>query len=136
MTTDNIPYRYSDRDVVYFTVFHESTTKPAATPEKRKYEMEGKQRPMLIVRRATCGEYSALKFTGKKPQDPRDFFKKPDGRPKDFGKHHGFDELCYLQIFPLRTCHDNNAVKKQTTLAEEFFRAIVTAAARRLQEAP
>lgn len=97
---------YGPRDVVWAVLLHLRTA--TAIPKSRdKYEVEGKERPLLVMTPPTTrGTQQTLGFTTTRPKAEfvADYLHHgdKDGNRSDilwkFGPSYGFKEECYLDI--------------------------------------
>ena len=120
---------YGPRDVVWAILLHLHT---AIQKSRDKYEVEGKERPLLVITSPTTrGTQQTLEFTTKPPslEIAADFFHywDKDGNRSDklfrFSPRYGLAEECYLDIaesHPIPMLR-KNVRKHQTTLDQVLF---------------
>lgn len=129
MTHDAITPKYHAGDVVIGERLHANTSKPLqdnTNQGPRKYIVEGKSRPMLILKPMDSKkrrEYPSLDFTTRMPRDDvQNYLLKANGAPRSFGPSMGFDEPCFLKIYPLEKCHED---KMKSTDIPAFNRGLM-----------
>jgi hypothetical protein len=132
----------NEGEIAWFSDYHRHTYKyighakkedGSVSHEFHKFEVEGKYRPMLVLRKRTTDDdmsFVVLKFTGK-INKYNIYLLKENGEPRSFGKFYGFSKDSYLILDPHEIKHPQElkqSVVKPTAIRrfDEFtFRGIV-----------
>jgi hypothetical protein len=112
MKTIKNEHRFDARDVVWFVKLHQDNAKEVRRKNETTawYEVEGKSRPMLVLRRHGGACYNALEFSTVRPKNIKKYYPAPrSSEPMVFGSSMRFRADCYLKLTPIHLCHENLA---------------------------